>query len=149
MQVIPSLFDTVVSTTIFFIFMTIPELVMVFILKKQEDKLTFRWDRRWWSHRVINRPTWSMALAAFIIIISMQTVLDTLFRDSMVEIFTGYGWPLLFLTTALFLINYLVIYNYLLEHRWDEISYKVSFIIIALFSAFFGFVGIYPWLDYL
>jgi hypothetical protein len=148
-SLMPDLFDALVNTTIFFLFMAIPELVTVLLLKKEDDRLRFRWDRRWWSYRVIRRRTWVLALAAFILIISFQVILDTLFRGYMTCIFEGYGWPLVFLTAALFMINYLVIYNYLLERSWDRISYNVSYLIIALFSAFFGFVGIYPWLRYI
>ncbi|MEK6963835.1 MAG: hypothetical protein AABX70_05380 [Nanoarchaeota archaeon] len=111
---------------------TFPEILLWILIRKQGNHFTFRLYRK--------KSTWLTCFVAFLVLlVGMfgQDFFEALFQTEINQLLAPLNGQLVFLTASLFLFSFLFVYNYLLERKWDEISWGVSAVIgILVFILF-------------
>ncbi len=107
----------------------LPEVLLWLLIKKQGNHFSLRFYRK--------KSTGLTCFVAFLVLlVGMfgQDLFEALFQTEINQLLTPLNGQLVFLTVSLFLFSFLFVYNYLLERKWDEISWGVSAVIgILLF----------------
>lgn len=104
-----------------------PEVLAWTLIRKHGNHFTFRFYRK--------RSTMLTCIVTIVVLligVFGQDLFELLFQTRFNELITPLNHQLWLLTASLFFFSFLFVYNYLLERKWDEISWGVSCVICVL-----------------
>jgi hypothetical protein len=125
-----------ITTKLFYFF--VPEVLTWVLLDKKGNRFSFRF-KRVEGHPQL-RPfakTWIVAITIILITLFSGDLFVMIFGTKINDYLLSFGSKVGLLTVALFGFTFLWTYNYLLEKKWDKISWGVSAIIIILIFLLF------------
>ena len=123
--------------TLKLLYFFVPESLVWILVKKVNNRFKFRFKRAE-GHRHLKpfAKTWIVAVVIFFITLLSRDIFEFFMGQRIHDWLAGFGGKLGLITVCLAGFDFLWVYNYLLEKRWDKISWIIS-AIIALFVILF------------
>lgn len=134
--------EILVNTTIKLVYVFIPEVLVWLLFKKEDNTFRLRLNRTGKHGRLETytyTKTWVVAIIIFLITLFSQDIFETLMEQQLHEWLEGFGNSLTFLIASLISFDFLIIYNYLLEKRFDKVSWLFIAVMIASSALFYRF----------
>ena len=119
-------YDSLIEPTIRLLHLVIPEAVAWAFVKKQGNGFTLR-HLRVEGHPNL-RPivnTFSIAIVLILIALFSVSIVELIIGIQLREWMLSLGWKLPALTLAMLSFVVLGVYNYMLEKKWDKISWYI------------------------
>ena len=128
--------EQLVNITLKAIYFFIPEVLVWVFIEKHSNKFKFRFRKKNGNLKPFAKTS-LVALLIFAITFFSQDIFSFLFGKSLKSWLLSFGNSLTFIALALFAFSFLWIYNYLLEKKWDKISWILLVISGGLIVIYF------------
>lgn len=128
-----------INVTLKLLYFFIPELLIWIFIQKQNNIFKFRFGGHIEGNRRMKfiAKTWLVAAVIFFITLFSPDIFSWIFGKKIEEILIGFSqFNVILLTISLAGFAFLWIYNYLLEKKWDKVSWIVLLITLVPFAIF-------------
>ena len=125
--------DFIIDITIKLVHFFIPEALAWIFIEKHNNRFKFRFSSvAGHSNLKPFAKTWLVALVILFIAVFSGDIFSLIMDQSIMEWLSSFGSQLWLLSLALMGFTFLWIYNYILEKKWDKISWSVLLLTVIL-----------------